>query len=246
MGKGPGTHAATAGFCGACGTALRPSARFCPSCGSPTTFEVAPEPTARSRRPLWIALGVLGVAVVAASVLASQRSGDPATAVELDTADAADAIGCSSPCDVTGVVAFNHPTWGPSNLISSGTEGGDYQLDVVDAGGSVVWTQAFGTNWYELAPHDPSIDDTGHLFVDFNPGRYNGVIVLAPVDDGFEDFDTLPAYGDYNTRFYYAEAVDTDGDGTLEVEVSANDCDPSCADGDITSTVYAWDGEDYR
>lgn len=245
MGKGPGKRAA-AGFCGACGTALRESARFCPNCGSPTTVEVAPERRAPSRRPLWIVLGVLGLVVVAVAALAWPRSDDPGTAIELDTAEAADAIGCSSPCEVTGVAGFVHPTWGPSNLISSGTEGGYYELDVVDAGGSIVWTQAFGENWYELAPHAPAVDDTGHLFVDFNPGRYNGVIVLAPTDDGFEDFDTLPEYGDYNTRFYYAEAVDTDGDGTLEIEVSANDCDPSCAGGDITSTVYAWDGDDYR
>lgn len=117
-------------------------------------------------------------------------------------------------------------------------------LDVVDASGSVVWSHPFGTKWYELAVNEPAIDDTGHLFVNFNPGRYNGVIVLAPIEDGFEDFGTLPDYGDYNTRFYYAEAVDPDEDGTLEVEVSENDCIPSCADGSITSTLYTWDGED--
>lgn len=250
-------------FCAACGSpAAGPGAQ--------------PEPVARSRRSLGIGLFLLAVSVAVVSVLAWQRTRDrstsvssgaetpgasseaggsseadgsgalPSSPVELGPAEAASAVGCSSPCTVTGVVAFEHPTWGPSSLVTSGVEAGDYELDVVDADGAVVWSHQFGTNWYELAPNDPAVDDTGHLFVDFNPGRYNGIIILSPVEDGFEDFATLPAYGDYNTRFYYADAVDVDGDGMLEVEVSENDCNPSCADGAITSTVYAWDGEDYR
>lgn len=261
MGKLPGIEVEGSRYCGACGTRLRSGTRFCPSCGSPVSgpslpeLPELPEPDSPARRPLRIGLGLIALAVVAASVLVWRHTRDDsggsagplsASAVQLDPEEAAEAVGCSSPCSVTSVAAFDHPSWGPANLISSGSEGGDYQLDVVDASGSVVWSHPFGTNWYELAVNEPAIDDTGHLFVNFNPGRYNGVIVLAPIEDGFEDFGTLPDYGDYNTRFYYAEAVDPNEDGTLEVEVSENDCIPSCADGSITSTVYTWDGEDYR
>lgn len=258
----------TAAFCGACGTALRKSARFCPACGAPAESVAPAGPETSSRRTPAITLGLLVLAAIVAVVIwqiagddavttaggdeaGASRADEPATAqasslAELGPTEAANAVGCSSPCAVTGVVAFDHPTWGASNLVTSGIEGGDYELEVVDANGSVVWSHQFGTNWYELAPNDPATDDTGHLFIDFNPGRYNGIIVLAPVEDGFEDFDTLPPYGDYNTRFYYADALDADGDGTVEVEVNDNDCNPSCAEGAITSTVYEWDGDDYR
>ncbi len=53
----------------------------------------------------------------------------------------------------------------------------------------------------------------GRIFIDYDPGRYNGVIILGPTVDGFEDFDALPPAGDYLGRFYYAEATDADRDG---------------------------------
>ena len=175
---------------------------------------------------------------------------EPILALDQGRVDAAlDALPCSSPCALTGTIEFEHPTWGPSILVTLGLEelsGGDVSMHVIDGSGSTVWSREFGPNWYELAPAAPAIDDSGHLFIDFNPGRYNGVIILEPNDNGFEHFGTLSDDGDYNTRFYYAEVVDVDGDGTSEVEQSSNDCDPSCAGGSIETTVYRWDGTDYR
>lgn len=68
-------------------------------------------------------------------------------------------------------MAFLHPSWGASNLVTVNDAPGEYAARVVDEEGEVVWTAEFGR---------------------------------------------------------------------------ANGCNPSCADGAITSTVYAWDGEDYR
>lgn len=146
----------------------------------------------------------------------------------------------------TGRVAFQHPTWGPSTLVTTVLEpvnsGG--WIYVVDAAGDVRWSYRV-TDAATLQPHAPGVDALGHLFLDFNPGRYNGVIVLRPVYDGFIDFATLPPAGEYNTRFYYAEAADADGDGRLEVVASTNDCDPDCAGGTVRERTFTWDGADY-
>lgn len=161
---------------------------------------------------------------------------------------AIDSLGCVGECEVTGTVEFEHPSWGSSTLVTLGPVPGtfDYAMYVIDAFGDIVWDHEFGSPWYKLEPNAPVTDSTGHLFIDFDPGRYNGIIVLKPIAGGFEDFDTLPPYGEYNTRFYYADAVDSDGDGVLDIEVSENDCDPSCAGGSVTSVTYRWDGTDYR
>ena len=151
------------------------------------------------------------------------------------------------PGSETGRVSFSHPTWGASTLVTTvlAPEWGGF-LHVVDAGGTVRWSRAVTEVFPgELRPHAPDADALGHLFVTFDPGRYDGVIVLRPVAGGFEDFGTLPPPGEYATRFYSARAVDLDGDGRLEVVVQLNDCHPSCAEGRVTETTYAWDGTDY-
>ena len=90
-----------------------------------------------------------------------------------------------------------------------------------------------------------ALDKSGNVFLDYNPGRYNGVIVLRPVAGGFANFRTLPTPGDFNGRFYFAELSDADSDGTYEIISSSNDCTPSCAEGTTTSTVWRWNGHDY-
>jgi len=95
------------------------------------------------------------------------------------------------------------------------------------------------------------VDAAGRSFFDWNPGRYNGGSVLAPTPDGFADFGTLPLSSppadgiSYGVRFYFAEVVDSDGDGVYEIQQSGTDCYRDCAGGTIWTTIYAWNGTDF-
>jgi hypothetical protein len=94
------------------------------------------------------------------------------------------------------------------------------------------------------ADHTTS-DYLRHIFLNYDPGRYNGVIVLNPIVDGFGDFETLPAPGDFQQRFYSARLTDDDGDGTYEILSEINTCDPGCADANYTRQSFRWDRTDY-
>ena len=147
---------------------------------------------------------------------------------------------------VTGRIGFKHPSWGLSTLVTTqlADKAGGW-LYAVDGFQNVRWARQTGGGSEELAPHTPSVDKLGHLFVNYNPGRYNGVIVLKPTATGFDDFESMPPVDDYDGRFYSAEAVDVDDDGQLEIVVESNDCNPSCAGGTVTAQTFGWDGNDY-
>jgi hypothetical protein len=162
----------------------------------------------------------------------------------------------SFPGTETGRVSFTHPTWGPVTLVTSfqafepsdpyGSSGEGF-ITVSDAYGRTVWSHRTGDKyaWYEMQLHQPAMDSTGRVFIDWNPGRYNGVTVLLPIAGGFEDHDTLPDIDSYNGRFYYADVVDVNADGVFEVAQHANDCRPSCAGGTITTQNFYWTGSGY-
>lgn len=46
------------------------------------------------------------------------------------------------------------------------------------------------------------IDTQGRIFLDYSPGRYNGVIPLRPTTSGFDAFGTLPIADNGTGRFY--------------------------------------------
>ena len=163
---------------------------------------------------------------------------------------------------------FTHPGWGPVRLVTrmaSDNESGPgpASITVYDASGQVRFSWHAST-FYRLRPagtgrpigttiygsgHDGvgfAFDKLGHIFINFDPGRLNGVIVLRPTLTGFANFGSLPPENDYEGRFYSAAAVDPDHDGIYEIEVVANDCEPSCAAGTETSTAYKWDGSNYK
>lgn len=151
----------------------------------------------------------------------------------------------------TGRIDFNHPTWGPSTLITSMKTNqygwGEGFIHIVDAAGRITWSHRTGHDfgWWEMELNDPATDATGQIFISWNPGRYDGITVLQPVSGGMEDHDTLPPENEYDTRFYYAETEDVNSDGTLEVISYDNDCIPDCAGGTITSETWWWNGSDY-
>jgi hypothetical protein len=95
----------------------------------------------------------------------------------------------------------------------------------------------------------PATDATGNTFVTYNPGRYDGVIVLVPDADGFEDIGWDDESG--NTHYmgrraiYYADLVGPGQNGEYTIRKSSNDCRPSCAEGAITDQDLHWNGSDY-
>lgn len=169
---------------------------------------------------------------------------------------------CTGDCGVTGQVEVEHPTWGKIVLVTyrgstSGRFGGIVAMD----GAQVRWQaslpeasgvsidfekRAFPPSAEPSAePHDP-IDSLGHIFVAWNPGRYDGLTVLRPVDGGFEDFGSLPDVDEYQSRFYSSYIVDLDDDGAYEIRTYSNDCDPSCAEGTTTAIDFSWSGSNYE
>jgi hypothetical protein len=154
---------------------------------------------------------------------------------------------CAGACSVTGSVWFDHPSWGRSLLFTTmpaevGTA--EAYITVIDGAGKVRWQHRAGY-WYALAPNKPARDSTGHIFLNYDPGRLNGVIVLNPSPAGFDTYATLPPPGDYAQRFYSASVTDTDHDGGFEIDSAINDCDPTCAGGTVHHTLYRWTGSDY-
>lgn len=94
----------------------------------------------------------------------------------------------------------------------------------------------------------PVSDSTGNAFVDYNPGRYNGVLVLVPTETGFEPIDRETRARDDTTgqrNFYSAELEGPGADGQYSIKSSINDCDPSCAGGTTTTTFLVWNGTNY-
>ena len=105
----------------------------------------------------------------------------------------------------------------------------------------------------EVASHfgfpSPATDTTGNTFVTYNPGRYDGVLVLVPTADGFEDigWDSTSSTPGYSGRLaiYYAELVGPGSNGEYTIRQSSNDCKPNCAGGTITNQDLHWNGRDY-
>ncbi len=231
------------------GTALLSSDRSSTSSAAPSPVDPAPSPTAAPSTPT-----------------AKARPTEAKQAVATPPAGGLP----RRPAQQTGAgeytVSFDHPTWGRSWLVTSDQDvtdnydgAGKATLTVYDSSGEVRYRYAnSGFSLFRLAGRKDSnpsskeksqvpspIDAEGNIFINYNPGRYNGVIVLRPVAGGFEDFGTLPSPRDYNGRFYYAKATDPDHDGIYDIEESTNDCQPSCAEASITNTLHTWNGTDY-
>ena len=171
----------------------------------------------------------------------------------------------------THTISVVHPSWGPIRIVTHqndradtfGSPGpGPASITVIDSHGTIrrSWKYSF---MYDLRPvgTDPdadhqygtkvlsdihAIDKLGHVFIVFNPGRYNGIIVLSMTRNGIENFNTLPTPPDgYNPRFYGAQVVDTNHNGIYEIQTWDTQCQPSCAQGPTTTTTFRWNRTDY-
>jgi hypothetical protein len=158
---------------------------------------------------------------------------------------------CQLDCRITGTAAFQHPDWGPCVLVTVATQRAPYEQNearilVVDASGTVRW-RFDNSTWITLKPTNPWMDNTGHLFLTYNPGRYDGLVVLNPTAAGFDNYGSLPTATDEPTgAFYGGRPVDDNHDGTFEILEEINVCEPTCADGHYVATTYRWNGTDYK
>lgn len=152
---------------------------------------------------------------------------------------------CGSSCAVTGEAPVEHPAWGQVRIVTllpNQAMSGSGYIAAVDDADRILWS-AETDRMYELEPAATAQDATGNVFLNFNPGRHNGVIVLKPTQQGFDDLDTLPS-DTYQKRFYYAAAVG-EPEGEVVIWHFSNNCDPSCAEGTITKEQFRWNGSDY-
>jgi hypothetical protein len=157
---------------------------------------------------------------------------------------------------------FVHPAWGLVRLVThrnsdDGRDPGPASLTVRDASGAVkfswwnehmYWFAPAGTRPTDYGEDDVQapIDERGNVFLDYNPGRYNGVVVIVPTETGLDDLGTLPPPpDDYAGRFYCAATTDLDADGVFEiVEPKFCECAPECLP-EASAHTYRWNGADY-
>ena len=93
----------------------------------------------------------------------------------------------------------------------------------------------------------PLTDSTGNAFITYNPGRYNGILVLIPTPDGFQNigWDTADVHYTGKLAYYYADLQGPGTDGKYAITQYHNDCSPSCAGGTTTSQTLNWNGTNY-
>lgn len=146
-------------------------------------------------------------------------------------------------CTVTGEETITHPEWGSVTLKTllpnEGLPAPGY-ITVVNTTGNVMWSVKTAPVT-KLLPTGTVQDSTSNVFLNYNSGRYNGVTVLHPTTEGFDDLKTLPTEM-HDSRFYYS-VTEAGNDG--KVSVWTHSCDPRCAGGTLTKQEYQWDGSDY-
>ena len=91
----------------------------------------------------------------------------------------------------------------------------------------------------------PATDATGNTFINYNPGRFDGVVVLIPTDDGFEDIGLDDSGYSGRLAYYYAEVIGPGSNGEFVIRQWQQDCTPSCAEGADTSEDLHWNGSGY-
>ncbi|WP_406832828.1 alpha/beta fold hydrolase [Pedococcus sp. KACC 23699] len=156
---------------------------------------------------------------------------------------------CSTPCKVSSSLTFNHPTWGRVTLYTLMPREPVHPANavVVDSTGRVRWTMGEDVagdvyDYWTLAK--PARDNSGLIFINYNPGRYNGVAVLQPVPDGMRVL--AGGYGPpHGQDLYYSELEGPVADGRYRVVSHSNDCSPDCAGGTITTVRLRFNGSKF-
>lgn len=135
----------------------------------------------------------------------------------------------ASSCTVDSI-DIDHPGWGPTRvyiLIEDTNESlRKTYFAAVDSTGEVKWSyggpatwEKWGDDYWGFVVDEPDADQA--VYVQFNPGRYPGVIALHPTKDGFH---SLPDAGSGATAtneeavwFYPGELGELDNNGIYEI-----------------------------
>lgn len=156
---------------------------------------------------------------------------------------------CASPCTITGSAALNHPSFGNVTLYTLQPKSGPAEATavLVDRQGRVRWAlpgKAEERAQYEFALAEPATDSTGLYFINYNPGRYNGLTVLRPSPTGM---DVIAGWysNPMGQDLYYARLDGIGPDGKYTIIQSRNDCTPDCATGTTTEQRLKWNGTEF-
>ena len=128
------------------------------------------------------------------------------------------------------------------------TQGSDHRCVVATRysdGGNAFIARLDASIKFQFA--SPSTDATGNTFIDYNPGRYDGVFVLIPTEHGYVEPEegSNDFQSDDRVRYYSARTVGPGTDGRYQILSEVNDCEPSCADGTTHRKVLSWNGRSY-
>ncbi|MFF9103206.1 hypothetical protein ACF1AU_21785 [Streptomyces rubrogriseus] len=149
---------------------------------------------------------------------------------------------------------IRHPDLGPVRVFLVRRPASDEPAGCVAAvtgSGRALAPVEVDANWSMKDPlrfAAPATDSTKNLFVIYNPGRYDGVLVLVPTADGFADIGWRSPeeyYSGGRLAFYYARPVGPGRDGEYAIVQYIKGCDPSCAEGATAKVTLRWDGHDY-
>lgn len=162
---------------------------------------------------------------------------------EIASSQSRDNSDCPS-CSIISSVEFDHPRWGrvrletytETPLPTRNPSKSGYRV-VSTKEHSVLLNKRLDDQFFSLNVYPE--ERNGFLLIQYNPGRYDGVIVLHATADGMEDFGTDSYPRSYSGRFYDADVV-RDASG-FKIVHSVNDCTPSCAQGRVTKTSYVYD-----
>lgn len=197
---------------------------------------------------LLIVICAVVLGAVTATIIISGRGrdgADPSVVIDFDMLcrshiDAADVA--------TGTFTIDHPAWGRTTLVTCGVPDftGFVESGVlaVDSLGGVWWSVDAGMN-YVFNFFETATDASGNIFIDYNPGRYDGVMILRPTADSIQVLAGGYMDQQASQNFYAAFLVGPGADGLYEISQYTNDCTPDCASGTTTSQLFGWDGTTY-
>jgi hypothetical protein len=208
---------------------------------------------------IWLAFAVFAVVVTGCGgghnspAASNSAGGNPGSAGRPSAVRLPDAPPPSVSCqgNVTAHQDISHPTLGSVRLflmLTSSEQVHDHGcVAAVADTGRALTAIPLDIEGNSLAFADPVTDSTGNAFVTYNPGRYDGVLVLVPTPTGFQDvgWSDLDTHYAGKRAYYNAKLKGPGPDGKYTIVQSRNDCIPDCAGGTVTSKVLHWNGNDY-
>jgi len=156
----------------------------------------------------------------------------------------------NSGCDgtVTARHDIEHPTLGPMRiflLLNDNTTTDAGCVSAVTSSGTALPPIPVEVMAGRLAFANPATDATRNTFITYNPGRFNGVLVLVPTDYGFADIGWGATHYQGRYAYYYAELSGPGSDGRYTITQYTQNCTPSCAEDISTKQELTWNGSEY-